>query len=57
MTEVAPAYGTDPFKAPPSNLVNGPAPRQPSQPTPAPSRAAPSNPSPSVPAPNEPAPE
>ncbi|HSO92026.1 MAG TPA: transglycosylase domain-containing protein [Arthrobacter sp.] len=56
MTEVAPAYGTDPFKAPPSNLVTGPAPRQPKQATPAPSRPAPSSPERSEPSPDEPAP-
>jgi len=60
MTQVAPAYGTDPFKAPPSSLVNGPAPApRPSTkpaPAPAPSRQAPSEPAPSEPAPAEPAP-
>ncbi|MGP4031911.1 transglycosylase domain-containing protein [Pseudarthrobacter sp. 1C304] len=46
MLQVAPAYGTDPFPAPPSNLVNGPAPapRPSTQSSPAPSRAAPSEP-------------
>ncbi|MET3951608.1 transglycosylase domain-containing protein [Arthrobacter sp. UYEF36] len=60
MTQVAPAYGTDPFKAPPSSLVNGPAPtpapRQSTQATPAPSGPATSSPAPSSPAPSEPAP-
>ncbi|MDZ4089609.1 MAG: transglycosylase domain-containing protein [Arthrobacter sp.] len=55
MTQVAPAYGTDPFKAPPSSLVNGPAPtpapRQSTQATPAPSSSAPASPAPSEPAP------
>jgi membrane peptidoglycan carboxypeptidase len=48
MTQVAPAYGTSPFPAPPSNLVTGPAP------TPKPSTQA--TPAPSSPA-SEPAPE
>ena len=56
MTQVAPAYGTDPFKAPPSPLVNGPAPRPSTKATPAPTRPAPSEPAPSEPAPSEPAP-
>lgn len=58
MTQVAPAYGTDPFTAPPSNLVTGPAPtpRPSTQATPAPSSSAPANPAPSEPAPSEPAP-
>ena len=55
MTQVAPAYGTDPFKAPPSSLVNGPAPtpapRQSTKATPAPSSPAPDSPAPSEPAP------
>ncbi|HSL36433.1 MAG TPA: transglycosylase domain-containing protein [Arthrobacter sp.] len=58
MTQVAPAYGTDPFTAPPSNLVTGPAPtpRPSTQATPAPSSSAPANRAPSEPAPSEPAP-
>ena len=53
MTQVAPAYGTDPFTAPPSNLVTGPAPapRPSTQATPAPSSSAPAEPAPSEPAP------
>jgi membrane peptidoglycan carboxypeptidase len=50
MSQVAPAYGTNPFPAPPSNLVTGPAPAprattpstQNSSPAPAPSEPAPS---------------
>ncbi|MDD1476564.1 transglycosylase domain-containing protein [Arthrobacter sp. H16F315] len=51
MTQVAPAYGTNPFTAPPSNMVNGPAPapRPSTQSTPAPSAPAPA-PAPSTPA-------
>jgi membrane peptidoglycan carboxypeptidase len=58
MTQVAPAYGTDPFTAPPSNLVTGPAPtpRPSTQSTPAPSSSAPASPAPNEPAPSEPAP-
>ena len=47
MSQVAPAYGTNPFPAPPSNLVTGPAPapvpvpRPSTQATPAPSNPAP----------------
>ncbi|MET4137308.1 transglycosylase domain-containing protein [Pseudarthrobacter sp. PvP090] len=53
MTQVAPAYGTEPFKAPPSNLVNGPAPApRPS----APATTAPSTSAPTAPATSEPAP-
>lgn len=33
MAQVAPAYGTNPFPAPPSNLVSGPAPRPTTQST------------------------
>lgn len=53
MTQVAPGYGTEPFTAPPSNLVTGPGPtpRQSTQATPAPSRSAPASPAPSEPAP------
>jgi hypothetical protein len=54
MREVAPAYGTNPFPAPPSNLVTGPAPapspKPSSESSPAPS-SAPSEPAPSEPAP------
>ncbi|MEC5189822.1 MULTISPECIES: transglycosylase domain-containing protein [unclassified Arthrobacter] len=54
MAEVAPAYGTDPFPAPPSSMVNGtapvPAPRNSPQPTRAPANPAPA-PSDSAPAP------
>ncbi|MET1020955.1 MAG: transglycosylase domain-containing protein [Arthrobacter sp.] len=50
MREVAPAYGTNPFNAPPSNLVTGPAPapapRPSTQSTPAPANQAPSSPAP-----------
>ncbi len=58
MTQVAPAYGTDPFTAPPSNLVTGPAPapRPSTQATPAPSGSAPPSSAPASPAPSEPAP-
>ncbi|MEC5179742.1 transglycosylase domain-containing protein [Arthrobacter sp. CG_A4] len=53
MTQVAPAYGTNPFPAPPSNLVTGPAPapvpRPSTQATPAPSSPVPSSPAPSTP--------
>ncbi|MDI3213161.1 transglycosylase domain-containing protein [Arthrobacter sp. AL12] len=58
MTQVAPSYGTDPFTAPPSNLVTGPtpAPRPSTQATPAPSGSAPPSPAPTEPAPTEPAP-
>ena len=58
MLQVAPAYGTDRFQAPPSNLVNGPAPapRPSTQSTPAPSSAAPSEPGNSDPGNSEPAP-
>lgn len=58
MLQVAPAYGTDPFPAPPSNLVNGPAPapRPSTQSTPAPSRSAPSEPDKTEPGNTEPAP-
>lgn len=45
MTQVAPAYGTNPFTAPPSNLVNGPAP------APAPMPSTQATPAPSSPAP------
>ena len=48
MSQVAPAYGTNPFPAPPSNLVTGPAP--------APRPATPATPAPSSPAPSSPAP-
>ena len=57
MTQVAPAYGTDPFTAPPSNLVTGPAPAPQAvhagdagtvqlraEPSPAPSEPAPAGP-------------
>lgn len=59
MSQVAPAYGTNPFPAPPSNLVTGPAPAprpstQPSAPAPAPS--APPAPAPSTPPAPAPAP-
>ena len=56
MAQVAPAYGTDPFPAPPSNLVTGPAPapKPSTQATPAPSSSAPSEPAPSEPAPPAP---
>lgn len=52
MAQVAPTYGTDPFPAPPSNLVTGPAPapKPSTQATPGPS-GAPSEPAPSEPAP------
>jgi membrane peptidoglycan carboxypeptidase len=50
MAEVAPAYGTDPFPAPPSNLVTGPAPAPAPRPS-SQSTQAPSNPAPSDPAP------
>lgn len=42
MAQIAPAYGTNPFPAPPSNLVSGPAPRpttQSSSPAQAPTQA------------------
>ena len=51
MTQVAPGYGTDPFTAPPSNLVTGPAPRPTTQPMPAPSGSESPSPAPSEPAP------
>lgn len=52
MAQVAPAFGTSPFPAPPSNLLTGPAPapKPSTQATPAPS-SAPSEPAPSEPAP------
>ncbi|MGO4192842.1 transglycosylase domain-containing protein [Arthrobacter sp. YAF17] len=52
MAQVAPAFGTNPFPAPPSNLLTGPAPapKPSTQATPAPS-SAPSEPAPSEPAP------
>ncbi|WP_160663767.1 transglycosylase domain-containing protein [Pseudarthrobacter sp. ATCC 49987] len=50
MSQVAPAYGTNPFTAPPSNLVTGPAPVPAPVPAPKPSTQA-------TPAPSSPAPE
>lgn len=50
MAQVAPAYGTNPFPAPPSNLVTGPVP------APAPKPSTQATPAPSSPAPSEPAP-
>jgi hypothetical protein len=47
MSQIAPAYGTNPFTAPPSNMVNGAPTRQTtpstqsSSPAPAPSSPAP----------------
>ncbi|MCB5291322.1 transglycosylase domain-containing protein [Arthrobacter sp. SO3] len=60
MAQVAPAYGTNPFPAPPSNLVNGPAPapvpvpvpKTSTQPTTAPSSPAATDPAP-APAPTD----
>ncbi|MET1064351.1 MAG: penicillin-binding transpeptidase domain-containing protein, partial [Arthrobacter sp.] len=49
MLEVAPAYGTNSFAAPPSNLVTGPAPA----PAPRPSTQSMPAPAPSSPAPEE----
>ena len=62
MAAIAPAYGTEQFPQPPSNLLNGytpvPAPntRQNTQATPAPNNPAPSSPSAPAPAPSSPAP-
>jgi membrane peptidoglycan carboxypeptidase len=47
MAQVAPGYGTNPFPAPPSNMVNG-APAPPSSPSPAPSSSTPPSPQPSA---------
>ncbi|MCB5274627.1 Penicillin-binding protein 2D [Arthrobacter sp. SO5] len=52
MAQVAPAYGTNPFPAPPSNMVTGPAPA----PVPVPRATIPANPNPNpAPAPSAPA--
>jgi membrane peptidoglycan carboxypeptidase len=51
MTKMAPAYGTNPFPAPPSNMVNGATTRTPSTPAaPAPAASAPPAPAASAPA-------
>ena len=52
MAQVAPAYGTNPFPAPPSNLVSGPAPRPSTQST-TPAQAPTQAPAPAPAAPTE----
>jgi membrane peptidoglycan carboxypeptidase len=52
MAQVAPAYGTNPFPAPPSNLVSGPAPRPSIQST-TPAQAPTQAPAPAPAAPTE----
>jgi membrane peptidoglycan carboxypeptidase len=41
MAQIAPGYGTNPFPAPPTNMVNGTTTRTPSTPTQAPAQPAP----------------
>jgi hypothetical protein len=52
MAQIAPAYGTNPFPAPPTNMVNGTTTRTPSTLTQAPAQPAPA-PAPSAPANSE----